>query len=311
MLPPVSLGFWQVLGEPGNEELCRRCMYYAFDNGITHFDLANNYGPPNGAAEQIVGGVLRDMPRDELVVSTKAGWDGWKGPYGNWGGKKYLVASLEQSLRRLGLDYVDIYYHHRPDPATPIEETMAAMDLLVRQGKTLYVGVSQYRAGRFFEALQTVRQHDWAPITVHQPSYNMLNRWIEPEILPMAEAAGVGVVVFSPLAQGMLTDRYLDGLPADSRMGRRGERGRQWYSEHQRAGTWEKIRKLNELAKQRGQTLAEMALTWCLRDPRITSVLVGASRLDQLEMDIRAVKADPLSEEELEKIDSILKETDI
>ena len=305
-LPAVSLGFWQVLGEPGNEALCRECMYYAFDHGITHFDLANNYGPPNGSAELIVGEILKDMPRDELVISTKAGWDSWKGPYGNWGGRKHLIASLDQSLKRLGLDWVDVYYHHRPDPETCIEETMGAMDQIVRQGKALYVGVSQYRGGRFMEALTAVRDHNWAPVTIHQPSYSMLNRWIEPELLPLTASAGVGVIVFSPLAGGVLTDRYLGGLPEDSRMGKRGQRGADWYEKHRQEGTWGKVAKLNDLAGQRGQGLAELALTWCLRDPRITSVLVGASRVEQVAANIRAAQAAPLSAEELARIEAIL-----
>jgi L-glyceraldehyde 3-phosphate reductase len=306
MLPAVSLGFWWVLGEPGNEQLCRECMYYAFDHGVTHFDLANNYGPPRGSAELVVGKILRDMPRDELVISTKAGWDMWKGPYGDWGSRKHLIASLDQSLKRLGVDYVDIFYHHRPDPETPIEETMGALDQIVRQGKALYVGVSQYRGPRFEEAIEAVHRHDWAPITVHQPSYNMLDRWIEPELLPLAASAGAGVVVFSPLAQGVLTDRYLGGLTEDSRMGKRGKRGERWYEKHKQAGTWEKVAALNELSKQRGQTLAEMALTWCLRDARITSVLAGASKVEQIAANIRAAQGPPLSEEELGKIEAIL-----
>ncbi len=308
MLPVVSLGFWQMLGEPGNEQLCRDCMTYAFDHGITHFDLANNYGPPRGSAERIVGEILRDFPRDELVVSTKAGWDQWPGPYGDWGSRKHLIASLDQSLQRLGLEYVDIYYHHRPDPETPIEETMGAMDQIVRSGKALYVGISQYRRDRFREALKAVRGHDWAPITVHQPSYSMLNRWIEDDVLPLVDSAGVGVVVFSSLAQGMLTDRYLGGLPPESRMGRRGSRGQQWYEKHEQEGTWEKVRKLNGLADQRGQTLAEMALTWCLRDERITSVLIGVSSVEQIATNLQAANPTPLSDEELAKIETILGE---
>lgn len=307
MLPPVSLGFWQVLGEPQNEALARQCAYEAFDSGVTHFDLANNYGPPTWSAELIVGKILKDMPRDEIIISTKAGWDSWNGPYGNWGSKKYMVASLEHSLKNLQLDYVDIYYHHRPDPETPIEETMGAMDLLARQGKVLYNGVSQYRGGRFLEAVQAVREHDWVPITIHQPSYSMLNRWIEPELLPLTAAAGTGVAVFSPLAGGMLTDRYLNGLPSDSRLGKTGDRGRKRYDDAKAAGTLEKIAKLNTLAQQRGQSLAEMALTWCLRDQRITTVIFGASKIEQLRSNLRAAQAAPLSEEELNKIEAILK----
>ena len=305
-LPAVSLGFWLALGEPGNEQVCRECMYYAFDQGITHFDVADNYGPPRGSAELVVGRILRDMPRDELVISTKAGWDMWPGPYGDWGSKKHLIAGLDQSLKRLGLDYVDIFYHHRPDPETPVEETMGALNQIVAQGKALYAGVSQYRGARFMEALQAVRQHDWAPVTIHQPSYSMLNRWIEADLLPLTASAGTGVIVFSPLAGGILTDRYLGGLPADSRIGRRGERGRQRYEHLKADGTLDKVAKLNKLAKDRGQTLAEMALTWCLRDERITGVLTGASKVEQVAANVRAACAPPLSEEELTKIEAIL-----
>ena len=305
-LPAVSLGFWLALGEPGNEQVCRECMYYAFDQGITHFDVADNYGPPRGSAELVVGRILRDMPRDELVISTKAGWDMWPGPYGDWGSKKHLIAGLDQSLKRLGLDYVDIFYHHRPDPETPVEETMGALNQIVAQGKALYVGVSQYRGARFMEALQAVRQHDWAPVTIHQPSYSMLNRWIEADLLPLTASAGTGVIVFSPLAGGILTDRYLGGLPADSRIGRRGERGRQRYEHLKADGTLDKVAKLNKLAEDRGQTLAEMALTWCLRDERITGVLTGASKVEQVAANVRAACAPPLSEEELTKIEAIL-----
>ena len=306
MLPAVSLGFWLSLGEPGNEETCRQCMYYAFDHGITHFDLANNYGPPMGNAEIIVGQVLRDMPRDELVISTKAGWDMWKGPYGNWGSRKYLIASIDQSLQRLGLDYVDIFYHHRPDPDTCIDETMGALDQIVRQGKALYAGVSQYRGGRYLEAVEAVRRHNWAPIAIHQPRYNMLERWAEKELLPLTAASGAGVIVFSPLAQGVLTDRYLTGLPADSRMGRRGAKGQEWYEKHRQVGTWTKVAKLNDLARQRGQSLAELALTWCLRDSRVTSVLIGASKVEQVAANVKAAGAAPLSDEENLRIEAIL-----
>lgn len=305
-LPAISLGFWQTLGEPGNEDLCRECMYYAFDHGITHFDLANNYGPPPGNSEHVVGQILKDMPRDELIISTKAGYWMWDGPYGDGGSKKYLIASLDQSLKRLRLDYVDIFYHHRPDPETPIEETMAALDLIVQQGKALYVGVSNYRGEQFYKALEVIRQHDWTPITIHQPSYSMLNRWVESDLLPHTAQAGAGVIVFSPLAGGVLTDRYLDGLPSDSRMGRRGEDGQRWYEEQKAAGVWEKVAALNELAKARGQTMSQLAITWLLRDERITSVLIGASRVEQIAENLEAVEASPLTDEELQKIKGIL-----
>lgn len=305
-LSAISLGFWQALGEPGNEELCRKCMYNAFDHGITHFDLANNYGPPPGNSERVVGEILKDMPRDELVISTKAGFHMWDGPYGDWGSKKYLVASLDQSLQRLGLDYVDIFYHHRPDPEIPLEETLGALDLMVKQGKALYVGVSSYRGDRFVQAIETVKRHDWAPITIHQPSYSMFNRWIENDLLPHTAMAGTGVIPFCPLSQGVLTDRYLDGLPADSRMGKRGEQGRQWYGEQERKGVWDKVRALNEIAKRRGQTMAQLAITWILRDERVTSVLIGASKVEQIAENVEAANAPKLTDEELTQIEQIL-----
>lgn len=305
-LPAISLGFWQALGEPGNEGVCRECMYYAFDHGVTHFDLANNYGPPPGSSESVVGKILKDMPRDELIISTKAGYYMWDGPYGDWGSKKYLVASLDQSLKRLGLEYVDIFYHHRPDPETPLEETLGALDLIVKQGKALYVGVSNYRGEQFQKAVEVIREHDWTPITIHQPSYSMMNRWIESDLLPHTSEAGTGVIVFCPLAQGVLTDRYLDGLPADSRMGKRGEEGQKWYERQKAAGVWDKVAALNEIASARGQTMAQLAITWILRDARITSVLTGASRAEQIAENLEAAQAEPLSDEELQKIEQIL-----
>ena len=306
MLPAVSLGFWQSLGEPGREDVCRQVCYYAFDHGVTHFDLANNYGPPPGNSECVVGRIVKDMPRDELIVSTKAGYMMWDGPYGDWGSKKYLVASLDASLRRLGLEYVDIFYHHRPDPGTPLEETFAALDLIVRQGKALYVGVSNYSGVQFRGAAEVVARHDWAPITIHQPYYNMLSRNVETDLLPHTAAAETGVIAFCPLAQGALTDRYLDGLPADSRRGREGDSGRKWYEQQDAAGVWDKVRKLSAIAAARGQTMAQTALTWLLRDERVTSVLVGVSRVEQLADNIAAAGAAPLSDEELGKIDAIL-----
>jgi len=305
-LPAISLGFWQSLGEPGNEEICRKCMYYAFDNGITHFDLANNYGPPAGNSERVVGQILKDMPRDELIISTKAGFYMWQGPYGDWGSKKYLVASLDQSLKRLGLDYVDIFYHHRPDPETPLEETLSALDLIVKQGKALYIGLSNYRGERFKQAIDVIKKHNWSPVTIHQPSYNMFDRWIESDLLPHTDEAGTGIIAFVPLAQGILTDRYLNGLPQDSRMGKRGEAGKEWYEKQKSAGVWDKVAKLNEIAINRGQTMAQLAITWILRDQRITSVLIGASRVSQLDENIKAVQAPSLTDEELQKIENII-----
>jgi L-glyceraldehyde 3-phosphate reductase len=301
-LPAVSLGFWQNLGREGNEALCRECSYYAFDHGITHFDLANNYGPPPGNSELVLGRVLKDMPRDELIISTKAGYTMWPGPYGDWGSKKYLVASLDASLQRLGLDYVDIYYHHRPDPETPLDETLAALDLIVRQGKALYVGLSNYRGEQFAAASEWMASHNAAPITIHQPYYNMFSRGVETDLLPHTRKAGTGVIAFCPLAGGVLTDRYLEGVPGDSRLAGQSER----YEKMQADGTLDKIRRLNEIACARGQSLAQMALTWLLRDEAVTSVLVGVSKLKQLEDDIAAAGAEPLSEDELQQIDEAL-----
>ncbi|MDA1192257.1 MAG: aldo/keto reductase [Candidatus Poribacteria bacterium] len=305
-LPEVSLGFWQSLGERGNDDLCREMMYLAFDNGITHFDFANNYGPPAGNSELVAGKILKDMPRDELIISSKAGYGMWSGPYGDGGSKKYLVASLDQSLKRLGLDYVDIFYHHRPDSDTPLEETMGALDLIVRQGKALYTGVSNYGGTVFRDAVDTLRRHDWTPLTIHQPSYNMLNRRVGTDLLPHTDAAGVGVISFCPLAQGMLTDRYLNGLPSDSRQGRRGDSGQRWYQEQKERGVWDKVGRLNEIAQERGQKMAQLALSWLLRDRRITSVLIGASKKEQLLENIAAVHAAEITDEEQRRIDSIL-----
>jgi len=305
-LPEISLGFWQSLGEAGNERTCRDCIYYAFDHGITHFDLANNYGPPPGNSERVVGHILRDLPRDELIISTKAGFYMWEGPYGDWGSKKYLVSSLDQSLKRLNLDYVDIFYHHRPDPETPLEETMGALDLIVKQGKALYAGVSNYNGEQFRRSVELIRQHDWAPITIHQPSYNMLSRWIENDLLPHTSEAGTGVIAFVPLAQGVLTNRYLHGLPPESRMGRHGEEGRLWYEKQKAAGVWDKVTKINEIAEARGQTMAQLAITWILRDDRITSVLIGASKVEQIAQNIAAIQSPKLTDDEKQKIEAML-----
>ena len=304
-LPVLSLGFWQVLGEAGYEDVCRQCCYHAFDHGVTHFDLANNYGVPSGHSERVVGNILRDMPRDELIVSTKAGHFMWPGPYGDWGSRKSLIASLDQSLQRLGLDYVDIFYHHRPDPETPPAETLGALDQIVRQGKALYVGVSKYNGQEFLKALETVNAGRLSPLTIHQARYSMLGRAIETDLLPVTHQAGTGVIAFSCLAGGMLSDRYLHGLPADSRRGKTPD-AKQWYDKHQAAGMWKWIAALNAIAQARGQTLAQMAVTWVLRDERIASVLTGVSRLEQLKDTLAAVTAPPLSAEELRQIEAIL-----
>jgi L-glyceraldehyde 3-phosphate reductase len=305
VLPAVSLGFWQSLGEAGNEELCRKACYYAFDNGVLHFDLANNYGPPPGSSESVVGNILRDMPRDELIISTKAGYTMWPGPYGDYGSKKYLVASLDQSLRRMGLDYVDIFYHHRPDPNTPLEETLGALDLIVKQGKALYAGVSNYSGRQFVQACNVIREHDWTPLVIHQPCYHMLRRSVETDLLPYTDLSGTGVIAFCPLAQGMLTDKYLKGIPAGSRQSRN-PRAQKWWDEQNALGVWAKVGKLNEIAKRRGQSMAQMAITWLLRDARVTSVLIGASSIEQLSENLAAASAPALSSEELAEIEQIL-----
>ncbi|RPI63350.1 MAG: L-glyceraldehyde 3-phosphate reductase [Planctomycetaceae bacterium] len=304
-LPAVSLGFWQSLGKPGNEDICRQCCYYAFDHGVNHFDLANNYGPPPGNSELVVGNILKDMPRDEMIISTKAGYYMWPGPYGDGGSKKYLVASLDQSLARMGLDYVDIFYHHRPDTQTPMEETLAALDLIVKQGKALYVGVSNYSGQQTRQAVAVAQEHDWTPLSIHQPRINMLDRKPIADVLPATDESGIGVIAFSPLAQGRLTDRYLHGLPADSRKGQE-DSGEKWYQEQQAAGVWDKVAKLNKIAKSRGQTMAQLALAWLLEDRRITSVLIGVSRLEQLKECIAVGSAAGISDEEMRQIAAIL-----
>src|ERR1700736_5112578 len=308
-LPTISLGLWQNFGSDRPLETSRQIVHRAFDLGITHFDLANNYGPPYGSAEENFGRIhAADLRahRDELVISTKAGYDMWPGPYGEWGSRKYLLASLDQSLRRMGLDYVDIFYSHRFDPETPLEETMGALDAAVRQGKALYVGISSYSADRTREAAAILRRLG-TRLLIHQPSYSMLNRWIEPDLLEALGEEGVGCIVFSPLAQGVLTDRYLDGGPAGSRASRPGSLSQEMLTEQ----TLEKVRRLNDLARRRGQTLAQMALAWTLRDPRVTSALIGASSVIQLEQNVGALDNLDFSPEELAEIDRYATESDI
>jgi L-glyceraldehyde 3-phosphate reductase len=306
-LPAVSLGLWHNFGGVDTFENARAIVHRAFDLGITHFDLANNYGPPPGSAEETFGRIVRqDLARyrDELVISTKAGWDMWPGPYGDWGSRKYLVASLNQSLKRMGLDYVDIFYHHRPDPETPLEETMAALDHIVRCGKALYVGISSYEPEQTRQAARILRELG-TPCLIHQPSYNMFDRWIEDGLLDVLEEEGIGCIVFSPLAQGLLTDRYLDGIPEDSRAAKpHGYLSRDDITEERLA----KIRNLNEIAQARGQTLAQMALAWNLRHPAMTSVLVGASRTRQIEDNVATLEKLEFTEGELKAIDRILRE---
>ena len=300
-LPAISLGLWQNFGGDRPFEEQRTIIHRAFDLGVTHFDLANNYGPPYGSAEEnfgrVLGGDLRPY-RDELVISTKAGYDMWPGAYGEWGSRKYLLASLDQSLARMGLDYVDIFYSHRSDPDTPLEETLGALAAAVEQGKALYVGISSYSPERTQDAVRILRGLG-TPLLIHQPSYSMLNRWIEQGLLDVLGREGVGCIVFSPLAQGMLTDRYLNGIPKGSRASRSGSLQGSMLSAENLA----KVRALNEIAQRRGQTLAQMALAWTLRDPRVTSTLIGASSVAQLEDNIAALENLSFSAEELDEID--------
>jgi L-glyceraldehyde 3-phosphate reductase len=300
-LPAISLGLWHNFGHDRPLETQRAIVRRAFDLGVTHFDLANNYGPPYGSAEENFGRIFRaDLRpyRDELVISSKAGYDMWPGPYGDHGSRKYLLASLDQSLARMGLDYVDIFYSHRFDPDTPLEETMGALDSAVRQGKALYVGVSSYSAARTAQAHEILRGLG-TPLLIHQPSYSMLNRWVEAELLDVLGRDGIGMIAFSPLAQGLLTDRYLDGVPAGSRATEGKSLGMDMLSEENLA----KIRALDAIAQRRGQTLAEMALAWILRDPRVTSAVVGASSVAQLEDNLKSLERLGFDEGELAEID--------
>ena len=304
-LPAVSLGLWHNFGGVDAFENSRAMIHKAFDLGITHFDLANNYGPPPGSAEENFGRILKqDMRayRDEMVISTKAGYYMWEGPYGDWGSRKYLLSSLDQSLKRMGLEYVDIFYHHRPDPDTPLEETMGALDQAVRQGKALYVGLSNYNAEQTQKAVDILKQLG-TPCLIHQPSYSMFNRWIEDGLLEVLEKEGIGCIAFSPLAQGMLTDKYLKGIPEDSRAAKPHGYLKEREITEERLN---KIRKLNQLAEERGQTLAQMALAWILRDGRVTSVLIGASKVSQIEENAAALNNLDFTQEELKRIDHIL-----
>jgi L-glyceraldehyde 3-phosphate reductase len=305
MLPAVSLGLWHNFGGVDSFDMARAMVLRAFDLGVTHFDLANNYGPPPGSAEETFGRILGEdlaAHRDELIVSTKAGYLMWPGPYGDWGSRKYLLASLDQSLRRMGLDYVDIFYHHRPDPETPLEETMAALDHAVRSGKALYAGVSSYPAALTRRA-SVILKSLGTPCLIHQPKYSMLVRWVEEGLLEVLQEEGIGCIAFSPLAQGLLTDRYLGGIPGDSRAAKPwGFLKQDQISDEVLA----KTRRLNELARARGQTLAQMAVAWVLRQPQMTSVLVGASRTEQLEDAIGALANPTFTAEELGSIDGVL-----
>jgi L-glyceraldehyde 3-phosphate reductase len=301
MLPAISLGLWQNFGHDRPLDTSREIVRRAFDLGITHFDLANNYGPPYGSAEENFGRLMeQDLRpyRDELVISSKAGYDMWPGPYGDHGSRKYLLASVDQSLQRMGLDYVDIFYSHRFDPETPLEETMGALDTAVRQGKALYAGISSYSAAKTKEAAAILRGLG-TPLLIHQPSYSMLNRWIEDGLLDVLGELGTGCIVFSPLAQGMLTDKYLNGIPSDSRAAQNGSFSPDLLSDD----ALERIRGLNEIAQQRGQSLAQLALAWTLRDPRVTSTLIGASSVKQLEANVASLERLDLSDAELAAID--------
>lgn len=307
-LPLLSLGLWHNFGDKDDFENSRNLLRTAFNNGITHFDLANNYGPPYGSAEKNFGKIFAEdfkQYRDELIISTKAGWDMWPGPYGNFGSRKYLIASLDQSLQKMGLDYVDIFYHHRPDPETPLEETMGALDQIVRQGKALYVGISQYSAEDTAKAAKILKAQN-TPFLIHQPRYNMMDRWVEDGLLNTLEREGIGSIVFSPLEQGILTDKYLNGIPKDSRAATQGS----YLDESQiTPEVVTKVQKLNEIAQSRNQSLAQMAVAWLLKDNRVTSVLVGASKVSQLEENINTLENLEFSKTELNEIEKILQNT--
>ncbi len=306
-LPAISLGLWHNFGGIEVFENARTMIHRAFDLGITHFDLANNYGPPYGSAEETFGRILQKelaAYRDELIISTKAGWDMWPGPYGNWGSRKYLIASLDQSLKRMGLDYVDIFYHHRPDPETPIEETMGALDHIVRSGKALYAGISAYNAEQTQQAAQTLSELG-TPCLIHQPRYNMFTRWIEDGLLEVLQEKGIGCIAFSPLAQGLLTEKYLHGIPADSRAAKPKAYLRR---ENVTEDKLNKVRKLKIIAQQRGQSVAQIAIAWVLRHSTVTSALIGASRVSQIEEIVATLDKLEFTEDELKAIDLILSE---
>jgi L-glyceraldehyde 3-phosphate reductase len=307
LLPALSLGLWHNFGDIDDLENARNILRLAFDNGITHFDLANNYGPPAGSAESNFGKIFKQdfvAYRDELIISTKAGWGMWPGPYGDWGSKKYLVASLEQSLSRMGLNYVDIFYHHRPDPKTPLEETMSTLDLMVRQGKALYVGISNYEATEAARAINILKELG-TPCVIHQPQYSMLNRWVEDGLLDLLEENGVGCIPYSPLSQGLLTDKYLKGVPKVSRAAANRGNGA-LEADNISETTIKKVTELNALAIQRGQNLAQMALSWLLKDSRITSVLIGASKAEQILDSIKCLENTAFTAQELATITKIL-----
>lgn len=302
-LPALTLGFWHNFGGPDATENQRRMVHTAFDCGITHFDLANNYGPPYGSAERNAGRILKDLPRDEILITTKAGYDMWDGPYGEWGSRKYLTASLDQSLRRLDVDYVDLFYSHRFDPGTPLEETLGALQSAVQQGKALYVGISSYSSTQTREAIAVCQRNGWAPVVIHQPNYSMFNRWIEKSLLDLADELGFGIIAFCPLYQGLLTDKYLGGIPESSRAATTDGLLR---AEELADEVLAVIRELNAIAGDRGQSLAQMALSWVLRDGRVTSALAGASSPRQVAENAMAVSKTAFADDELQAINALL-----
>ena len=306
LLPAISLGAWETFGGYRGADVARECLFRAFDQGITHFDFANNYGTPPGNAEIVCGKIIKEMPRDELIISSKAGYRMWPGPYGEWGSRKYVIASCDQSLKRMGVEYFDIFYSHRPDPNTPLEETLGALEQIVRQGKAIYAGVSSYSGAQFADSVRICQQHDWAPITIHQPYYNMLRRDIEWDLLPQTERAGTGVIAFCPLASGLLTDKYLSGdMPAESRAAQKW--GKEWLAKNLSPERKTALSALNDIAKSRGQTLAQMALAWILRLPAVTSALIGASSVKQIEENVAALSNMAFTDEEIKRIDGLTK----
>lgn len=308
LLPAVTLGCWHNFGGTSPTDNQRQMVYTAFDAGVTHFDLANNYGPPAGSAERNVGKILKDLPRDEILISSKAGYDMWPGPYGEWGSRKYLIASLNQSLKRVDVEYFDIFYSHRFDPITPLEETLGALNTAVEQGKALYVGISSYSSEQTQQAAEICRDRGWAKLLIHQPNYSMLNRWVENQLAATCEQQGMGMIAFCPLYQGLLTNKYLSGVPENSRAANTsGLLNERDLSE----STISIIRQLNEIAQSRGQTLAQMAVSWILRLPQITSVLIGASRPEQVAENCAAVSRQEFCDAELGEIDKLTREFEL
>jgi len=304
LLPAISLGAWETYGGYVDEESSRACIFRAFDLGVTHFDFANNYGYPPGNAEIVCGRIFKEMPRDELILSSKAGWRMWPGPYGEWGSRKYIIASCDQSLKRMGVDYFDIFYSHRPDPDTPLEETLGALDTLVRQGKALYAGVSSYSGALFADSVRVCERMGYLPVTIHQPRYNLLQRTVEWDVLPQTERFGSGVIAFCPLYSGLLTDKYLGGdVPAMSRAAEKW--GVDWVTQNLSEARRSALKQLNEMALSRGQSLAQMALAWILRLPTVTSALIGASNVRQVEENVAALNNLDFSADELRRIDEL------